>query len=107
MFSNKRNILIMKNFLGNSMGNSRNSIRLNLFNNGIIVKNFSVHTSHSHGENHANEHGHGQGNGHNYHHDEHHEDHHGHHEITGEVDLNKVYVPLSADVSTIKYITPH
>lgn len=96
----------MKNFLGISMVNSRNLVRLNGFSNGTIVKSFSVHSSHSNGESHLNAdgHGHGVGNGHNDHHDEHHDDHHGHHEITGEVDLNKVYVPLSSDVNSCIFI---
>jgi hypothetical protein len=90
MFSNKRNLLIVKKFLGISLSNSKSSIRLvNIFNNGITSKRFSAHGTNHHGENH--EHGHDS-------HSEHHDDHHGHHDITGEVDMNKVYVPLSADV---------
>jgi hypothetical protein len=91
MFSNKRNVLLMKNFFGISLSNSNNAIRLNLFNNGSVIKRFSVHVNNSHSDPHASENN-------NNHHDEHHDDHHGHHDITGEVDLDKVYVPLSADV---------
>ena len=106
MFSKKRNFLILKNYFGISMVNSRNTVRLNGLNYGTIVKSFSVHTSHSNGESHVNDdgHGHGTGNGNNDHHDEHHDDHHGHHEITGEVDLNKVYVPLSSVVNSCNFI---
>lgn len=93
MFSNKRNILMMKNFLCSSIPNLKGTIRINLFSNGSIIKRFSVHVNNSHSDPHTSE-----GNGHNNHHDEHHDDHHGHHEITGEVDLEKVYVPLSAEV---------
>lgn len=37
-------------------------------------------------------------NNHEDHHEEHHDDHHGHHEISGEVDLNRVYVPQNEHV---------
>ena len=90
MFSNKRNLLIVKKFLGISLNDSKSSIRLvNLFNNGILSKRFSAHATNHHADNHGHEHDN---------HSEHHDDHHGHHEITGEVDMNKVYVPLSAEV---------
>ena len=84
----------MKKFLGTSLSNSKSSVRLfNLLKMGVSVKGFSAHGTNQHGDNH----GHGNNNGHTEHLDEH-DDHHGHHEITGEVDLNKVYVPLSANV---------
>ena len=95
MFSNKKSLL-MKNILTISFAHAKNSMRINLLNNGLVVKRFSVHVGNSHQDSHATEHG--QSNGHHENHEDHHDDHHGHHEITGEVDLNKVYVPLSADV---------
>ncbi len=59
------------------------------FNLNIVRYNFGSshgHDSHSH---HNDHHAHHDGHGH---------DDHGHHEITGEVDLDKVYVPLNRDV---------
>ena len=60
------------------------------------IKYFSSHPV-VHNENHEHE------NSHEEHHDDH--GHHGHHEITGEVDLNKVYVPLNSNLSPFISLT--
>lgn len=50
------------------------------------------HTDHPNDHHKADNH-----NDHGEHHDEHHGDHH-HHEVTGEVDLKRIYVPLNEQV---------
>jgi hypothetical protein len=77
MFLNQGKLLIRKKLIP-SLNISRLSIR-------------AFSSSH-----HGHEHGHGHGESH----DDHgHDDHHGHHEISGEVDLNKVFVPLDTNLA--------
>jgi len=89
-----------------------NNINLNLkvrklVNLGDIksCKYFGSAVSHGHGNGHDSHHN--DSHGHNSHgHDDSHDDHdHGHHEITGEVDLNKVYVPLNSEMSKFISLT--
>jgi hypothetical protein len=73
---------------------------LRKFNLNVVRFNFG--SSHGH-DTHAHNHdSHAHHNSHDSHgHDSHGHDDHGHHEITGEVDLDKVYVPLNSQVKLI------
>jgi hypothetical protein len=84
---------------------SRRLLTTNLFK--FKVSNFSSHghnnnDKHAHSEEHAHDcSSHSQGHGHDDHgngQNGHGSHDHGHHEVTGEVDLNRVYVPLSKEV---------
>jgi hypothetical protein len=77
----------------------------NIFKPNNIFKSFGtinsakeLHKPQEHLSNHNNHDNHGKHNNHNDHHDDHGDHGHGHHEITGEVDLNYVYVPQSKNV---------
>lgn len=77
MFLNKRTLLLRT--LNLNKGSS-------LLNKNVMKLFSSNHSSNGH-DSHDNHGGHG------------HDDHGHHHEITGEVDLNKVYIPLNAEIS--------
>lgn len=76
------------------------SIRNYKINKSLFSYNvfkFSSH-GHDHSDKQAEKHGHdSHGHGHDKHGHDDHDDHH-HHVITGEVDLNRVYVPLLKEV---------
>ncbi len=85
MFLANRNILL-KSFKLTSKNNIANQSFLKL-----LLRNFGTHAVHHDGHNESSGHG-----------DHGHEDHghghgHGHHEITGEVDLHKVFVPMNSN----------
>ena len=77
--------------------------KINNINKILSFKFSGIHDNHGHKSNehsnHHNNHDHHHNNiNHNNNHD-HHDDHgHDHHEITGEVDLDKIYVPLNNHV---------
>ena len=94
MFLNQGKVLL-KNFLPRSIRvNSNTSVSI------ISMKKY-FSSSHSASLNsHTESHG-----GHEEHHDDHGDHGHGHHEITGEVDLNKVYVPLDSNLLKLISLT--
>lgn len=76
-----------------------------------ISNDHSHHHTHQHDQNAHNKHDtHSHGDHHDHHgavehHDHHdHHGHHDHHEITGEVDLGRVYVPLSKEVKLLSLV---
>ena len=97
MFLNQGKVLF-KNFLPRSIRVSHNtSISITSIRKYFLSTSVNTHTD-SHGHN-------TESHGHEEHHDDHGDHGHGHHEITGEVDLNKVYVPLDSNLSKLISLT--
>jgi hypothetical protein len=96
MFSSQGKVLL-KNFLQRTHRYNLESLRSNM-----TIKYMRRHFSASHAHKEHNSH-----DTHKEHddHDDHHDDHHGHHEISGEVDLNKVYVDLNSKLTPFISLT--
>lgn len=78
--------LVFKNIKPQGIFKSKNMIPL-------FQKNFSSKVDHHQANHQADHHNHNNDS-----HDDHGHDDHGHHEITGEVDLNKIYAPMNSNV---------
>jgi hypothetical protein len=94
MFLSQSRLLLRKNFVNLNTPNLLTKFPMRTF----AANQGAHHSTHSSETAHGDGHGH-QPNHHDDHgdHDDH--DHHGHHEISGEVDLNKVYVNLDSNMA--------
>jgi|LauGreDrversion4_2_1035121.scaffolds.fasta_scaffold262551_1 ABC-type Zn2+ transport system substrate-binding protein/surface adhesin len=87
MFSSNRNVLLksFKKNLNSKINKGGNFSKL-------ILRSFGTHQHDTHDHKGHHDHGHG---------DDSHGHGHGHHEITGEVDLSKVFVPMNSKTAKL------